>query len=364
MKTRIKKLDGLRGIFSLMVVLYHYNSEYDAFNITTNFFVSWSNLFVDFFFVLSGLVISLNYYDKIIDLAAFKEYLIKRFIRLYPLLLFTVLTFFVFKIVGNYFFNRMLQEGVTKFSNLILSTFDPLLFTNSTPLLGSGSGMNTPTWSISSEMISYIVFGIIAVSSRNRTLLSIVLFILCIFFLVNTNQFIYVGDYGFIRGLAGFISGFFVYIFSKKNLKLNNGVELLLPIGLVLLFYTIEQNTTYRQLYLIATIPSFFSLILLVLLKTNGLLSKLLMSKICQFLGKISYSIYLTHFLILKIMPLFFFKFLKINQTTLNCFVVFILTIVFVVCYSTATYFLIEVKGKYYLRRKIISYGLLSSKKI
>ena len=58
---RINKLDGLRGIFSIMIVLLNYPQEFIPDWFTYNFFIFESYVFVDFFFVLSGFVISYNY---------------------------------------------------------------------------------------------------------------------------------------------------------------------------------------------------------------------------------------------------------------------------------------------------------------
>ena len=60
---RLHQLDGLRGIFAMMIVLHHfevppyYSSEY--------FLIKQSAIFTDFFFVLSGFVISYTYFDRI-----------------------------------------------------------------------------------------------------------------------------------------------------------------------------------------------------------------------------------------------------------------------------------------------------------
>ena len=51
---RITKLDGLRGIFSIMIVFYHYYDKFIPSAIYDNFLVKSSYSFVDFFFVLSG----------------------------------------------------------------------------------------------------------------------------------------------------------------------------------------------------------------------------------------------------------------------------------------------------------------------
>ena len=66
--------------------------------IYNNFLIRESYLFVDFFFVLSGYVIALNY-NIMIGSDALIKYLKKRFFRLYPLLLYTTLLFFCYYLV-------------------------------------------------------------------------------------------------------------------------------------------------------------------------------------------------------------------------------------------------------------------------
>ena len=90
---RVLKLDGLRGIFSFMIVLFHYDPRIIPNFVVENFIIRESWIFVEFFFVLSGYVISYNYIN-IKTKADLKIFMFKRFIRLYPLLLFTTLLFF------------------------------------------------------------------------------------------------------------------------------------------------------------------------------------------------------------------------------------------------------------------------------
>ena len=81
LKMRITKLDGLRGICSLMVVFYHYGETLIPDFIFNNFIIRQSWSFVDFFFVLSGFVIVYNY-KNLCNVHDFWLYLKKRFIRL------------------------------------------------------------------------------------------------------------------------------------------------------------------------------------------------------------------------------------------------------------------------------------------
>ena len=58
----ILPLETFRGIFALIIVLHHLKIE--TFIQKSNLIIN-GGLVVDFFFVLSGFVISLNYIDKI-----------------------------------------------------------------------------------------------------------------------------------------------------------------------------------------------------------------------------------------------------------------------------------------------------------
>ena len=150
--SRITKLDGLRGVFSLMVLFFHYRENMLPDMIYNNFFIRESYLFVDFFFVLSGYVIALNYHN-LSDFTSLKTYLRKRFLRLYPLLLFTTLIAFGFSFASyvTIIINPNLLETLSvNMKEEFFYFLDTILLTNSTPILGPTAEMNTPSWSISS----------------------------------------------------------------------------------------------------------------------------------------------------------------------------------------------------------------------
>lgn len=343
---RISKLDGLRGLFSIMVVLFHYPEEYMPKSMHAFFLIRESYTFVDFFFVLSGFVIAYNY-NSLSNFSEFNTYLNKRFIRLYPLLFYTVLVVFTFEIISNNFLSKFINNPESNFS-LLGGLADSLLLTNSTPILGNTPGINHPSWSISSEIISYIVFGLVSILFRKRikniVLMAIIITSCAILF--QSESFFSTGSYGFLRGLVSFSLGYFVYELNKLKFKLNNVLEYLIPIVLVLVFYKLndlkKESIDGGLIFGMITIPLFFSLSILTLLKTNGFISKLLDVRPFQFLGKISYSVYLNHAIIVVIIPRAIFKILNFKVTVINEILVLIGCLGLLIFYSFITYKYIE----------------------
>ena len=328
---RIHKLDGLRGLFALFVVLFHFNSNNAPAALVNNFFVRESYIFVDFFFILSGYVISFTYHDKINSRKTFLQFLLKRFIRLYPLLLFSTCMYWYF--VHPHFDKQ----------NILLA-LDTLLLTNSTPILGSEIGMNYPSWSISSEMISYFVFGLsslIAIQKRKTILIGIVT-MACFGFLAYQQNYFQTGSFGFVRGLACFNLGFIVYVLAKKNFQLPNIFEWLITTGILLLMYCHFTATVQNALGIQFMIPIGFAISILVFIKTYGLISKLLQTKPFLFLGKISYSIYLNQAFMIGYGIPKLFRWIQCSNGDAKKTISIVLLLVILICYSWATQYLIE----------------------
>ena len=341
---RINKLDGLRGLFALFVVLFHFNINNAPAALVNNFFVRESYIFVDFFFILSGYVISLSYADSLTNLKSFRKFLLKRFIRLYPLLLFSTFMYW-------YFVHPFLDT-----TNIHLA-LDTLLLTNATPLLGTGIGMNYPSWSISSEMISYIVFGICSFIAihKKKTILMAIITLGCFAFLIGQQNYFLTGTYGFIRGLACFNLGYFIYRFSNKNLKIPNALEWFISICIIILMYlhfTLTIKNPILNIALQFLIPITFATCIFILIKTNGLLSQMLQTRPLLFLGKISYSVYLNHAFVIGFGIPKLYKLIKIVDADTKKGVCLMILLFSLLVYSWATQYFIEQQ----LGKKLRSY--------
>ena len=349
---RITKLDGLRGVFSLMVAFFHYSDKLIPDYIYNFFFLRQSYTFVDFFFVLSGFVIAYNYsnFSTIKDLFIFFK---KRFIRIYPLLFYSVMVCCLFDIIANNFFIEYVYNPIT--NNIILfKTLDSLLLLNSTPLLGNSMGMNEPSWSISAEMISYLIFGIISFIfyKKNKIISVLMLVSISSVFLFLQGDIFKIGDYGFVRGILSFNLGFLVYFLTKLKFSFKSYHELFLPVFLIIFFFILNNDSKLLFQFII---PIYFATVVLILVKTNGLLTRFLNLNFFQFLGKISYSIYLNHLIVIIIVPRTFFDIFNLNKNEFNQILVFIITFILLIFYSYFTHKFVETRFGNYLKNIFLS---------
>ena len=354
---RINKLDGLRGFCSIMVLLFHYPYEYMPDFLYNSFFIRQSWSFVDFFFVLSGFVISYNY-SNIYSKKSFFSFIVKRIIRLYPLLVYTTLVFFFFKVISDIFFTELVNypKSITTYT---LDTLNTLLLMNSTPFFGDLSvnlGMNFPSWSVSAEIIAYSLFGLTYLFFSSKKIIShfYLILISILIYLFKENTFLADYSWLFLRAVVGFNFGCIVNWLFKKNITVNSFCELFLSL-LVLAFLFLFNVYDSKQFFLLDLIvrPAFFGFVIFIILSTNNIFSKALESKPMIFLGKLSYSIYLNHVLLLLVIPRLIFVFFQMPQTSFSQIIVLIFTVIAVVVYSVITFRLVEVNVAKFLRSRL-----------
>jgi peptidoglycan/LPS O-acetylase OafA/YrhL len=292
-------LESLRGIAATSVALHHFSVNSILQN---NYYVKNSYLMVDFFFVLSGFVIAYNYMDKLTNTKNLINFQIKRFLRLYPLH-FLVLLAFLFKENAIYYFEKVtgVQPNTPVFSVNNLESFVHNV------LLAHSFGLerltyNHPSWSISTEFFTYLIFGIIIIAIRNYKLQLITIIItmlLCIFFLNDfrsetTYESLLRCIYCFFLGVLGF--NFFKYI------------KFSFPVWSQYLFLisSVTLVTYGHKVYAPLIVLSFSLLIMSLVQSKNSLMKKILEKPFLVYLGTISYGIYMIHYIIWWIIAQFF----------------------------------------------------------
>ena len=348
---RFKALDGLRGIAAIMVALYHFGINYTPELFYQLTILRHSYSFVDLFFVLSGFVISYNYRNlRFENLIFFTK---KRFWRLYPLLIFTSSLFFIYNISSFYptFSNQFFIINFNEISHIIVAYVDSVFLTNSFPILSTSLGSNPPSWSISAEFVAYFLFALISVSFKRKLLTYVVLTISGVFLCIVNQKYFANGDFGFLRAIICFNFGSIVlFFFDKyKNLKIGFFHECA-SLGTFLIYIYFILGRFHDSKFILEAIstPIVYGFMIFVFSLSNGYISRLLSSKLLCFLGKLSYSIYLNHLIVIYGMAELMFNILNFENSLINQIFYMVSSLVIILTYSSWTFNTIEKKYNKY----------------
>jgi len=303
---RFVVLDSWRGIAACLVALFHLDAYSHLYDVP---FLRNSWLFVDFFFVLSGFVIAANYRQRLLDGFGMGRFLLLRLGRVYPLH-FAMLALFVgcelLKVLKRMLLPAMWSVNpIAPFStpqeapNTILAN---LLLIQSLHVFDFLT-WNVPSWSISTEFYTYVVFAVCLIGLRRRAWIALVFALTggpLLIAILSERNMATVYDWGIIRCIYGFSAGVLAWsLYEKWNEKLkqrlSGNVAEWGALGFVVVFVSAAGTT----LVSIAA-PYIFALVVLVFAFEAGAASAMLRSRPLVFLGTISYSIYMTHVFIAK----------------------------------------------------------------
>ncbi|WP_178954902.1 MULTISPECIES: acyltransferase [unclassified Pseudoalteromonas] len=300
-KQRYTNLDAFRGLAALLVLLFHSPFFY-GYKTT---FISNSDIFVDFFFILSGFVIAHAYKSKI-DSLNFKTYMQNRFARIYPLHLTLLLAWLMFLSLKHLLYTQFNLGNTDPFINNDFTSFILNLLLLNAHNLDDQLTWNAPSWSIGAEFYTYLLFFVVAKSIRVKNLLQWSIFLIVLayttLYILKPITLLRTFDLGFIRAIGGFFLGVSVFIIKEKT-ELNYSSKLKVAIIEVVLLLAVISCITILAKYKLGQLTTFlvFTLSIYYFSASNGVISTLLKTKTMQYLGKISYSIYLTHFLVINI---------------------------------------------------------------
>ncbi len=331
-KPHYELLDGLRGVAALLVIWYHIFEGY-AFAggglITT---VNHGYLAVDFFFMLSGFVISYAYDDRWSKTMSLKDFFKRRLIRLHPMVIMGA-------VIGVIFY--YLQGGVkwdgteVPFSLVMLSLLMGVLFIPAIPgasydVRGNGEmfSLNGPSWSLFFEYIGNIVYALFMHRFSNK-----VLTIWTVFLGLGLGYFaVYdVAGYGnigvgwtldtvnFTGGLLRMLFPFSLGMLLARNFKAIKvgGAFWICTIILVIFFHipniagngSIGYNGVFEMLCITIVFP------ILIWVGASGITTDNISTKVCKFLGDISYPVYIIHY---PLMYLFYSWLIEEKRYTLG----------------------------------------------
>lgn len=279
---RFVALDALRGICALAVVVHHYPPNWIVPGTSM-----WQNgwVFVDFFFVLSGFVMVHVYGDRLDTGRAVWGYLWRRFWRVYPLHMAAQVPWIVVAFIG-----------ASHFSGFREASFEPLAFLWHALLVNgfvSAETWNSPAWSISTEFGAYVVFALVSVLPIPRRGFAV----LVIGVVAGAWLAGLVENMTIWRTLIGFFLGVLAYDVFRRLPELSPNVSTLVEIVFVV---GVGAGAAWlaRTPYEVV-LPFVFLGAVVVFARARGLLGRLLSGRVGEWLGRLSFSIYLLHFWVL-----------------------------------------------------------------
>jgi peptidoglycan/LPS O-acetylase OafA/YrhL len=312
----ISSFEGARGVAAMLVALYHFNL-FLSFGLVFPVFISYGYLFVDLFFVLSGFVICSTYENRLDNGNDFVAFSIRRFGRLFPLLIFSTAAFVL--IPDAFIFVKHVlvafgHQGMFQNPDALayyLPTRPELV---ATLTMTHGLGMfdkailNYASWSISTEFYTYMVFAGVCILLKGRARLAIFVALSVAGFLVTCWASLFVhdcvaqleclnitSDFGLARCIGSYFLGCLTF-YASRSYPLRHAhlhaarwqMCALLVVGSLFAFVA-------RAPMLALLLPLAFAMLILSLCSDSGFAAHVLKTKAAQMLGQRSYSLYLMH---------------------------------------------------------------------
>ncbi len=294
-------VNGWRGLGAICIALGHFGIATDVFGAGR---LEPLRQIVDMFFVFSGFVIAQAYGHRLRHPAAFPEYVIRRFGRIWPLQAATLAVLVAYELVklvvatlsGRTFSSPPFTAGGIDIVRAIPTN---LLLIQSLGIHDRET-WNFPSWSLSVEFATYVLFAAFCLlrpmPRRILTVLAIAASMAVLRFMAPygmRSTF----DYGIFRCLAGFLVGTLCYDVAVRWRLPPFPMPTLMEGAMVSLLggWLILSAGTAA----VFAAPLVFSLLIIVFAAGRGAISRVLLTRPAQVLAEWSFAIYMTHAIVL-----------------------------------------------------------------
>jgi peptidoglycan/LPS O-acetylase OafA/YrhL len=313
-KPHYEILDGLRGVAALLVLWYHVHEGFSfASGASVIEGINHGYLAVDFFFMLSGFVISYAYDDRLGKSLNLSEFFKRRLIRLHPMVVLGA-------IWGAVCF---ISQGSVQWdgthvatSAVMIALLCAMFFIPAAPgsfyeVRGNGESfpLNGPAWSLFFEYIGNILYALFIHRLSNKHLrnLAIALGVAWgAFAIFDGSGYGNIGvgwsliDYGFFTGLLRMLFPFTLGMLLRRNFKPIEVRGAFAMSSVLLLLIFIVPNITSEGAISLNGVYEFFCIsIVFPCIVAIGASSKIdgkFSSRLCNYLGNISFPLYITHY--------------------------------------------------------------------
>ena len=317
--TRINELDSLRGIAALAVFILHLKLIFPDNTLSDIITFSPLRIFIAgqeaviLFFVLSGFVLSLPYHNG--KNIPYSKYLTRRICRIYiPYIVAVALSI----TAKQALYNGKIPTLNAWFNSFWWQSVTPQVITEHVFMIKAyGSNLNPVLWSLVYEMRLSILFPLIILATRHtsiKTSLFIasscsVVAILLVLALSPPEiavDYLYTIHYASMFIIGATVAKYKGWLSERLQALPIKSKYLLITVSMALFLYayapfSFAQSQDNVTMFCITVIRSWLvsigSVVLILLAMTPNMFSAMLNSKPAIFLGKISYSLYLVHFI-------------------------------------------------------------------
>jgi len=299
-------LDGLRGVAAITVVCFHVFEAYATSHLDQK--INHGYLAVDFFFLLSGFVVGYAY-DNRWPALTLKEFISRRFIRLHPMVIIGA-----FIGAALFYFQGCAAWDVSQVSGARLAgaTLLNAALLPATPggeIRGVGEmfPLNGPSWSLLFEYVGTLLYAFLLRRLPTPMLALVVLLAGCrlaIFAIWGPYGDVCVGFAltndnvlgGFLRLLFSFSGGLLLFrVFRPAQVR---GAFWLGSLTIVVVAAIprlggsqhLAWNGLYDTICCVAVFP------VLIYYGASERITQAITTRLCQFLGAISYPLYMVHY--------------------------------------------------------------------
>jgi len=299
---RIHEVDGIRGWAALVVLLFHTFGEMLKYAVPA-VHIAWfapllaGDIAVAIFFILSGDALSSGFFagggERVID-----RLLVRRYLRLtIPIFMSCLLTYFIllagfdFHLEASEILNRADWSGkFLQFNESLLGFLRYSLigvYTSHTPELS----YNPFLWTMSVEMIGSMLVFLLCYLWKRLKKPQLVCLLLVMWFTAIGSLF----SLFFAGMLMGYYrqQGYFDKLLKQRNHQLLALVAVFLIIGILIATAGMHKSTAFLPLMFLV------SMLLVFCFYTQKQLKAFFSNKFSQFLGEISFPLYLVHFQVL-----------------------------------------------------------------
>jgi peptidoglycan/LPS O-acetylase OafA/YrhL len=345
--TEIKKydyIDAIRGIAILGVMLVHCSQSVSSESPVFQKIALGGAMGVQLFFIASALTLCMSWaYRSLQDANPITYFYTRRIFRIAPLFYVGIISYlFINGFAPSYWAPNGIKWSFIPLTALFIHGFHPETISSVVP----------GGWSIAVEMTFYLIMpflvpriksikACVAIFFLAMVLLKINQFVVPLFFNYPENQKYLVRNFShfnFLGQFPVFIIGILTYLVIKNKYK-----NTLLVLYSAVILFTFSLRNIFGFMFLPSYIlASFYFSIFTVLLSRFPI--KILVNSVTKILGKLSFSMYITHFAVLTYFSRFGISDL-FPSTDLSSLLYFFLITICTVAVSIFTYNFVEKPG-------------------